>query len=508
MNKGKYHLNETHLFGVLSIIAFCTIFTICATTSPLFAFCEESHCFFSVGKAILHGRVLYRDILEQKGLLIYLIQIPAYLISHTTFLGVWIIQMILMAITAFFGYKLAIGANLKPLFAFISTILFALIIFTSYSLSSSQIVELYTLPCFVASIYTTYKYIGNKEEIPLKSLFINGLLAGIILWMKYSLLGFYFAWMAVICFHLVFKKKFLYAVKSAIFFLLGMIVITIPCVLYFAINHSLKELMQYYFMNNVTGYGEQITISKLLNSYEWTFVHQLELSTVLCIAIFISLIFVLIKKKSLTLKIIFCSCLIIQFATVYLHGAMMSYYFFAFAPFSIIGAIGIIYVLQAICNKLKFNKTMLRLSSILSAILIFFASLFIAINNQPRPARFLEKPDTLAQYQFAEYMHQKYKSPTLLDFNELDGGFYTVADITPTTWAYCALNWDNPQMDKDRLETVKNKKVDFVVLRVEGSVTFNAADWPNELTDNYTAVKRIEQYRVNDLFAYFLLEKN
>ncbi len=104
-------------------------------------------------------------------------------------------------------------------------------------------------------------------------------------------------------------------------------------------------------------------------------------------------------------------------------------------------------------------------------------------------------------------MHQKYKLPTLLDFNELDGGFYTVADITPTTWAYCALNWNNPQMDKDRLETVKNKKVDFVVLRVKGSVTFNTTDWPNELTDNYAVAKRIEQYRVDDLYTYFLLEK-
>lgn len=114
LNKSRYSFNENTLFCVLSVIVFCAVFTICATTSPLFAFCEESHCFFSVGKAILHGRVLYRDILEQKGLLIYLIQIPAYLISRTTFLGVWIIQTILMAITAFFGYKTALEAKLSP----------------------------------------------------------------------------------------------------------------------------------------------------------------------------------------------------------------------------------------------------------------------------------------------------------------------------------------------------------------------------------------------------------
>lgn len=455
----------------------------------------------------MHGRVLYRDILEQKGLLIYLIQIPAYLISHTTFLGVWIIQTILMAITAILGYKLAITAKLKPLFSFIAVTSFALIIFTSYSLSSSQIVELYVLPCFVASIYTAYKYYCIETDIPIKSLFINGLLAGILLWTKYSLLGFYFAWMAVICFRSLFKKHFLKAIKEAFSFILGMVVITIPCVLYFAVNHALNEMFRCYFMNNISGYGNEITLNGLLGSYEWTFVRQLELSTVLCIAIFVSLVLVLIKKKSATLKIMFCSCFAVQFITVYLHGAMMSYYFFAFAPFALIGTIGISQILQSLCQKRSFKESTKIITTVICSVIILIGSIGIAVNNQPRPARFLENSDNLAQYKFAEYMNKKYDNPTLLDFNELDGGFYTAADITPSTWAYCALNWDNPQMDKDRIETVKDKKVDFVVLRVSGSVDFIKTDWPVELTENYTVVDRVEQYRVSDLFTYFLLEK-
>lgn len=507
LNKSRYSFNENTLFCVLSVIIFCAVFTICATTSPLFAFCEESHCFFSVGKAILHGRVLYRDILEQKGLLIYLIQIPAYLISHTTFLGVWIIQTILMAITAFFGYKTALEAKLSPLLSFLSVAAFSLIAFTSYSLSSSQIVELYALPCFTVSIYSVYKYLGKRNDMPLKTLFLNGILAGIIFWMKYSLLGFYFAMMVVICIRSLCKKDFFKAIKSAIAFLLGMIAVSVPCVLYFAVNNSLGELVKYYFINNVSEYGEKITLSGLLNSYEWSFFHQYDLSKVMFVAIIISAVLILFCKVPVSLKIMFYSCLIVQFGTVYLHGAMMSYYFFAFASFALIGILAFFSVIQKlsgkICIKAGLRKTCLALC-ILAA---FAGSVYIGINNQPRPARFLEKPDRLAQYQFAEYMHQKYKLPTLLDFNELDGGFYTAADITPTTWAYCALNWNNPQMDKDRLETVKNKKVDFVVLRVKGSVTFNAADWPNELTDNYAVAKRIEQYRVDDLYTYFLLEK-
>ena len=91
----------------------------------------DAQCFFTVGKAILHGRVLYKDILECKGLLIYLLQIPAYWISHRDSSGVFMIQLVLMAISAHYIFEIAdniLHSNKK---SFLVTVLFALFAFTT-----------------------------------------------------------------------------------------------------------------------------------------------------------------------------------------------------------------------------------------------------------------------------------------------------------------------------------------------------------------------------------------
>lgn len=502
------YLKTKNLFCIFAIIVFCSIFTICATTSPLYAICEESHCFFSVGKAILNGQVLYRDILEQKGLLIYVLQIPAYLISHTNFIGVWIIQMLLMTITAILIYKIAINVDLTPSFAFLSVVLFAVIIFTSNALSSSQTVELYVLPGFTFSVYTSCKFLTKKEDIPFRYIFLNGLIAGIILWMKYSLLGFYFAWAAVICIRLLLNNKPKKAFKSGALFILGMISISIPCVLYFAANKSIPDLINYYFLNNIQEYGEKINFADIINSYSWTFFHQFDINKVLFLCILASLLLTVISKISLTLKLQYIFCIVLQFCTVYLHGAMMSYYFFAFSIFLIPGIIITLYLFQkTVTTRVHFKKTISILCMVATTVTVSLTSLCVAFYNRPRPARFLESTDGLAQYEFAKYMNQKTESPTLLDFNELDGGFYTFADIIPSTWAYCKLNWQNPQMDADLLNTVSEKKVEFVIVRLPGDVNIESQNMPVELMNNYAVVKKITQYRVNDLFSYFLLEK-
>ena len=147
---------------LIAVIAITTvIFSICSTTSPLYTFCDESHCFFNVGKAIFNGRVLYKDILEQKGLIIYLIQIPAYLISHTTFIGVWAIQIILLLLFSVAAYELNICLGLDNFQSMIAVAISDLIIFTSQSLASGQIVEVYALPLFMYSLYSLTR---NLEE--------------------------------------------------------------------------------------------------------------------------------------------------------------------------------------------------------------------------------------------------------------------------------------------------------------------------------------------------------
>ena len=55
---------------------------------------------------MFNGKVPYKDLFEQKGPLLYLIYGIGYLISHDTFLGVYLLEVISYTILAIFFLKL------------------------------------------------------------------------------------------------------------------------------------------------------------------------------------------------------------------------------------------------------------------------------------------------------------------------------------------------------------------------------------------------------------------
>ena len=470
------------------------MFTVCATTSPLYSFCDESHCFFSVGKAILNGRVLYRDILEQKGLLIYLIQIPAYLISHTTFLGVWIIQSLLIIISFYYNIRSASILLRNKYGVLISVSVLYLVIFTCDALGSAQTVEVYLLPCFSYSIYCSLKYLEVPEKIPPYVLILNGIMAGIVLWTKYSLLGFYFAWMATICIFLLFRKTILEAFEKGVFFIIGMIGVSIPCLVYFYVNNSIAYLIKFYFLNNMQSYGEEAkSFLGVLKGYIEAVIVQLKWNPILLILLLIGVIYIIFNNELESIvKINILLSAVFQYMIVYLHGPMYSYYFYAFAPFGVFG----------VCGLLCFCKRNLRLNNIRigTVCLIAVLCLIISYYLKPSPRRFLDDSSKLAQYKFAEIMTEQ-NDPTLLEYGYLDGGFYTVADIVPNTWAYCKLNWNNKEMINDQKNTLKKCLVDYVVVRSDVEI-------PTELTENYHLIAEHTQYRKDTLYTYYLYQLN
>ena len=123
-----------------------------------------------------------------------------------------------------------------------------------------------------------------------------------------------------------------------------------------------------------------------------------------------------------------------------------------------------------------------------------------ALLFKPSPRQFLQDPSDLAQYKFAQIMRGKEVSPTLLEYGYLDGGFYTVADIVPNTWAYCKLNWDSKEMIEDQLNTVAKQLTDFVVKRIGLKI-------PEVLPKNYNLIAEKTQYRVDTQYTYYLWQK-
>ena len=94
----RFGLNREHVFvwGYLLVAAFFIL--LFATRSSFLYPCNDwndANSYFSVGKALFNGKVPYRDVFDQKGMYLYFFYGLAYLISHTTFTGVFILELVL-----------------------------------------------------------------------------------------------------------------------------------------------------------------------------------------------------------------------------------------------------------------------------------------------------------------------------------------------------------------------------------------------------------------------------
>ena len=57
------------------------------------------------------------------------------------------------------------------------------------------------------------------------------------------------------------------------------------------------------------------------------------------------------------------------------------------------------------------------------------------------------------------------KNPTLLNYDFLDGGFYTVTGIVPECKFFCRLNIVLAEQTQSQMDYIQNGKPDFVITR-------------------------------------------
>ena len=161
VSRNKRQQTYSYLFSVF-LIAVITI-TVCSKSSLLYPFNDaaDGNCFLTVGKSLLNGKVLYRDLVEQKGPYIYFLHSAAALISHSTFLGVYVFEMI----SAFFF--LCIICKTVHLFdKDISIGLIALaaaFLFSQGGFIHGDEIEEFCLPSIALTNYYLMRYVKKKD---------------------------------------------------------------------------------------------------------------------------------------------------------------------------------------------------------------------------------------------------------------------------------------------------------------------------------------------------------
>jgi len=496
---------KVNWFLVYCFVIAALFLGICSKSSPLYPMNDwvDVHCFFTMGRSILEGIVPYRDLYEQKGPVLYFIYAIIALFSSKTFLGVFLMEVIVFGAFLYFSGKIAeIYLGKCPILYLIVAIL-AAIIPVSPAFAHGAGAEETCLFMLTYGLYTVLKALHNQRPLSFREAFFNGLCAAAVLYIKFTMLGFY---MGLALFVIVWYISRKYSIPTLLTtigqFLLGLGALSLLVFGYFLIHGAVNDFIQVYFYNNLFLYPTEIEgsrwemIWKCLDttltrneSYAWL---------MYCSLIFLC---VIIKNhwRDLIMGLLSFSGLVIG---TYWGGRGYTYYGLILCIYAVFGLIGLVSLLRLVPLRKWLNQLTGEIPLISWLALTLSVSLLLAYSFENSNNTYLmtyEKEDMPA-YRFAQTI-KTVENPTLLNYGFLDAGFYFAADVTPNCEFFCTLNINAPDMWAIQRECIENGDVDFVITRRYPLNRYSAN------SSNYTLVDEATMWFEGVDFTYYLYQK-
>lgn len=503
------HKEATAIFFILLLSSAGTI-TICSKSSFLYPFNDwvDSNCFMTVGKSVLYGKVPYRDLYEQKGPFLYALHTLASLVSRTSFIGVYFLEIIAAFLFLYYSWRSMQIFNEKRAIFWIPVL--AVIVYSSSTFHYGDSAEELCLPFFSYGLWIGLKSITQKHlPTPLESLFI-GITSGCVLWTKFNLLGFYVGWFLAIAILLYKNTSFHALLKMVGIIIIGVLLSTLPWIIYFGANGALNDLFEVYFHDNLFYYTVAEDSNKLvalLKNLRMGFLNIQQFFSAVFLLLIVGTIG-LIQKRQRPIFLYFLLVFTLYFSVIYMGGRHYQYYALAFAPFTIFGLSILDDIIHPVLENKKPLLCMLRIKiqklTVLNQVLPFTLlpleislCLTFAFLLSPNTSYMHLQQSELPQYQFKSIIEQT-PNATLLNYDCLDVGLYTVCDIVPDCRYFCRLNSANPDIENGQDEYIRTRSADYVVVRFQDSA-------PKILEESgYTCIAKSEFYLEDILFKYYL----
>lgn len=471
---------------------------ICTKSSPLYKLNDwvDAQAFFTVGKSMMRGPIPYLDLFEQKGPLLYFIYGIASLIDYHSFFGVYLLEVLSCSICLYYSFKV-LRLYCSKESAILLLPIFISLILPLRSFTHGGSAEEFCFPFLIYSLYQLFLYF-KKKTISRQTIFLVGVCAGCVLWIKYSLLGFWFAWMMVVFFLELFEKKWKEAFLHCFLFLVGMLATSLPWLIYFGIQHGIPALIEVYFTFNMKLYASNISLlDKIMNCCDTMIMvfQQYKIFTILIIMPILFSLFIPFLSNQKRHSICLLICVFFLAFGILIGGTYYRYYSLLIAPLIIIGFIGIGILLDYIKWKRYYIYPF--------CLIIITCSFLYAYQKSPNTIMLSLKKSDYAQYTFAEIINQ-YENPTLLNYGFLDGGFYSTTGIIPNCYFFMRNNISHrifPKLLDEQQDYIINEKVDFVVVR--GPLS----NHHSFLESNYRLVSKQTQMYQSKKIEYFLFQK-
>jgi len=504
----KNRIRYSEKFWVpIIILAVVTLLTV--GSSPLFRTnpWDDSNAMLTMGRSMLHGVVPYRDVIDQRGPVLYAVFALGALFKETNFFGVFIVQCLNLLCTYIISYRIAkdmTSEMIAPQWAALFGPL-ALISTSAFGLSGAP--EEFAFTSVLYLLYIINHYHRHVSTIPVTVYYFLGLNLSLVFWNKYSLIGAFCAFFIWVAIELLRQYDFRRLLRVVIASLAGFLTISLFVVVYFLYHHALNDLINIYFVQNLTSYGKtDQTILMQLWRLLLLVATEVGLHPFVSAFIIFGWLKAIYNRENMILEIVlFLSSLFF----VAMQHWVIDYYNIVWLPFLAIALLRI--------ASIRLPESLMRPTVQAQMPLLMTALLLILpmVNNRSALGRLvisneetaIDGQSYVAQPQFATAMRKNTDSrqqPTMIMINSLDKGFYLSAQALPTTRFWHRLNMSYqqlPQMYDAFANTMRQKQVQFVIIKLNTPPENDATllkQQINRAIDSHLQQPLFNNYRIDE----------
>lgn len=299
-------------------------------TSPLYPhlYGDDSALFSLLGKGILNNKLLYTDLFDHKGPLIFFINALGQLIGGYT--GIFALQFIFGCISLTFLYHTAKILIPTPKTGRERIFLFfcAYVVFF-YTFERGNLTEEYSQPFISCCLYFFVKYAVNCEKAvkhPPVYAFIYGIAFAVLAFLRLNNAVTVCAGILCIAVYLICKKEYKNLIQNLLAGCAGVALIAIPICLYF-LKHSALYSMIYatflYNLNIVGNSGQRLFIDHIFK-FTVLFLPLAICGILWCIHVF--------RNRKIAFFDVLMACILVFNFLMFTLANRYSHYFAIFVP--------------------------------------------------------------------------------------------------------------------------------------------------------------------------------
>jgi hypothetical protein len=248
MNSKMKKRIRTGVWCFISAFLFLLIFSF--STSPLYFYSTfDSSIYILIGKFMKDGLIMYRDFFEHKGPIIFFIECLGSNISEGR-IGAFYIQIIFMALTIWGTYKLArVFCGQKK--SVVVVIVSIMVLNAFYE--GGNLTEEFCIPVIIICLYFMVKFlkVDRIEEYNYKYAAIYGMAFAYCAFIRLTNALPICIFVLAVIIYLLKNKAWIEILKSGLAFLGGMLLITMPIVVYCIYKGILSEMFYCTFAYNI-----------------------------------------------------------------------------------------------------------------------------------------------------------------------------------------------------------------------------------------------------------------